>query len=402
MRSSTPTRAQRPASPPSAGASPPCARSCARWTERTPAGSRPWPTTWSKNPCGSSGATAGPTTSATGAWITCWRAEPTSRCSCSTPRCIRTRRAVLKVHSHRGGREVCGRWQGLGKEGPCAHGHAVSPRLCRPDRLRGKGQPDRHGLPRGGRLRGTRADHRLLPLHRARLPTGTGSGAAEARGRKRLLATVPVGSATGRFRRPAQARLRAAQGRPRPVHGQRDALQHAQARRTRAGGRTGRARAGAGAPALCLLPAPGRAQRSPVTGRWGPSRGRACGLNPEHNPPMNLSTQYLGLKLENPLVIGASPFCDSVDSACRLQEAGAAAVVMRSLFEEQIESEIRALAHHIESPAESNAEATSYFPNFSEYQLAPDQYLRQIEALKRAISIPVIGSLNGARLGADD
>jgi dihydroorotate dehydrogenase (fumarate) len=114
---------------------------------------------------------------------------------------------------------------------------------------------------------------------------------------------------------------------------------------------------------------------------------------------MNLSTQYLGLKLENPLVIGASPFCDSVDSACRLQEAGAAAVVMRSLFEEQIESEIRALAHHIESPAESNAEATSYFPNFSEYQLAPDQYLRQIEALKRAISIPVIGSLNGARLG---
>src|ERR1039457_4093927 len=114
---------------------------------------------------------------------------------------------------------------------------------------------------------------------------------------------------------------------------------------------------------------------------------------------MNLSTQYLGLKLENPLVIGASPFCDSVDSACRLQEAGAAAVVMRSLFEEQIESEIRALAHHIESPAESNAEANSYFPNFSEYQLAPDQYLRQIEGLKKALTIPVIASLNGARPG---
>ena len=75
---------------------------------------------------------------------------------------------------------------------------------------------------------------------------------------------------------------------------------------------------------------------------------------------------------------------------------------MRSLFEEQIEAEIRALAHHVESPAESYAEATSYFPNFSEYQLAPDQYLRQIEALKKALSIPVIASLNGARLGRLD
>jgi dihydroorotate dehydrogenase (fumarate) len=114
---------------------------------------------------------------------------------------------------------------------------------------------------------------------------------------------------------------------------------------------------------------------------------------------MNLTTQYLGLKLENPLVIGASPFCDSIESACRLQDSGAAAVVMRSLFEEQIEAEIRALAHNIESPAESNAEATSYFPNFSEYQLAPEQYLRQIESLKKALTIPVIGSLNGAQLG---
>jgi dihydroorotate dehydrogenase (fumarate) len=114
---------------------------------------------------------------------------------------------------------------------------------------------------------------------------------------------------------------------------------------------------------------------------------------------MNLAPNYLGLKLENPLVVGASPFCDTVKSACLLQESGAAAVVMRSLFEEQIEAEIRALAHHVESPAESYAEATSYFPNFSEYQLAPHQYLKQIEALKKALTIPVIASLNGARLG---
>jgi dihydroorotate dehydrogenase (fumarate) len=114
---------------------------------------------------------------------------------------------------------------------------------------------------------------------------------------------------------------------------------------------------------------------------------------------MNLATEYLGLKLENPLVVGASPFCDSVNSARLLQDSGAAAVVMRSLFEEQIEAEIGAMVRHVESPAESFAEATSYFPNFSEYQLAPVQYLRQIEGLKRALSIPVIASLNGARLG---
>ncbi len=114
---------------------------------------------------------------------------------------------------------------------------------------------------------------------------------------------------------------------------------------------------------------------------------------------MNLTTQYLGLSLANPLVIGASPFCDSVQTARELQDAGAAAVVMRSLFEEQIEAEIRALAHQVESTSDSYAEATSYFPNFSEYQLAPDQYLRQIEALKGALTIPVIASLNGARTG---
>lgn len=114
---------------------------------------------------------------------------------------------------------------------------------------------------------------------------------------------------------------------------------------------------------------------------------------------MNLSTKYLGLKLINPLIVGASPFCDSIDSASRLQDAGASALVMRSLFEEQIESETLALARQVESPAESHPEATSYFPNYSEYQLGPDQYLRQLEGLKKALSIPVIASINGARMG---
>jgi dihydroorotate dehydrogenase (fumarate) len=114
---------------------------------------------------------------------------------------------------------------------------------------------------------------------------------------------------------------------------------------------------------------------------------------------MNLTTNYLGLKLENPLVVGASPFCDNVATARQLQDAGAAAIVMRSLFEEQIDAEQRALIHHVETSAESTAEATSFFPGFSEYQLTPDHYLRQIGHLKASVTIPVIASLNGCRPG---
>ncbi len=114
---------------------------------------------------------------------------------------------------------------------------------------------------------------------------------------------------------------------------------------------------------------------------------------------MNLTTKYLGLTLENPLVVGASPFCDNTAVARQLQDAGAAAIVMRSLFEEQIDAEQEALVHHVETPAESTAEATSYFPAFSEYQLTPDHYLRQIEHLKASLTIPVIASLNGCRPG---
>ncbi len=114
---------------------------------------------------------------------------------------------------------------------------------------------------------------------------------------------------------------------------------------------------------------------------------------------MNLTTQYLGLTLKNPLVVGASPFCDDVTMAQRLEEAGAAAVTMHSLFEEQIDAEQLALTRHVDATAESHAEATSYFPAHSEYQLSPDQYLLQILRLKKALSIPVIASLNGSRPG---
>lgn len=114
---------------------------------------------------------------------------------------------------------------------------------------------------------------------------------------------------------------------------------------------------------------------------------------------MLLATTYLGLKIRNPIVVGASPFADNLHSAIQLQDAGAGAITMRSLFEEQIDLEQRALTHHVETTADSHAEATSYFPHYEEYQLTPDHYLRQIERLKATLSIPVIASLNGARMG---
>jgi dihydroorotate dehydrogenase (fumarate) len=114
---------------------------------------------------------------------------------------------------------------------------------------------------------------------------------------------------------------------------------------------------------------------------------------------MNLATTYLGLKLRNPLIVGASPFGDNIDAAVQLQDAGAAALVMRSLFEEQIDAEQKALIYLLELSADSTPEASSYFPHYEEYQLTPDHYLKQLALLKSALTIPVIASLNGYRPG---
>jgi dihydroorotate dehydrogenase (fumarate) len=111
---------------------------------------------------------------------------------------------------------------------------------------------------------------------------------------------------------------------------------------------------------------------------------------------MNLSTHYLGLRLRNPFVVGASPFCDDVYVARKLQDAGAAAVIMRSLFEEQLEMPLR----HVSLPAVEGSEAGDEFPEFADYQLAPAHYLRQVEHLKKTLTIPVIASLNGRQTGA--
>lgn len=114
---------------------------------------------------------------------------------------------------------------------------------------------------------------------------------------------------------------------------------------------------------------------------------------------MNLSTDYLGLTLRNPLVVGASPCCDDLDLCRRLEDAGASALVMHSLFEEQVELEENARHQLLDGISESHAEATNYFPHYEDYSLTPDLYLRQLARLKSALGIPVIASLNGYRAG---
>lgn len=114
---------------------------------------------------------------------------------------------------------------------------------------------------------------------------------------------------------------------------------------------------------------------------------------------MNLSTDYLGLKLRNPLIIGASPCCDDIDLCRRLEDGGAAALVMHSLFEEQVEFEENARYQLLDGIAESHAEASDYFPHYDDYSLTPDLYIRRLSQLKAALSIPVIASLNGHRPG---
>ncbi len=114
---------------------------------------------------------------------------------------------------------------------------------------------------------------------------------------------------------------------------------------------------------------------------------------------MDLTTNYLGLTLRNPVMPGASPLVDDLDNVRRLEDAGAAAIVMHSLFEEQITNDQLAEFAHTEHPAESFSEATSYFPRMEDYALGPDRYLERIAEIKRMVGIPVIASLNGISPG---
>jgi len=114
---------------------------------------------------------------------------------------------------------------------------------------------------------------------------------------------------------------------------------------------------------------------------------------------MNLSTEYLGMMLSHPLVAGASPLADDLDGVRRLEDAGAAAIVLRSLFEEQITREQMSEHVHLDSHGESFAEAASYFPSPHAFALGPFQYLEHVRRAKEAVRIPVMASLNGATPG---
>jgi dihydroorotate dehydrogenase (fumarate) len=113
----------------------------------------------------------------------------------------------------------------------------------------------------------------------------------------------------------------------------------------------------------------------------------------------DLSTTYLGLPLRNPLICSSSPLCQDLDSLRRMEDAGAAAVVLHSLFEEQIEREGEDLEHCLGHATESSAESLSCFPDMGEYNLGPDGYLEHIREARAILKIPVIASLNGATRG---
>jgi dihydroorotate dehydrogenase (fumarate) len=114
---------------------------------------------------------------------------------------------------------------------------------------------------------------------------------------------------------------------------------------------------------------------------------------------IDLSTNYLGLKLKNPLVASSSPMCGDIGNIRRLEDAGAAAVVLQSLFEEQIEHESDELDRYIDAASEVGAESTTHFPELQHRVMGPETYLAHIVKCKQAVKIPVIASLNGTSLG---
>jgi len=114
---------------------------------------------------------------------------------------------------------------------------------------------------------------------------------------------------------------------------------------------------------------------------------------------MDLTTNYLGLKLRSPLVVSASPLSEEVDNIKRMEDAGAAAVVLYSLFEEQLRQDRLEMNQNLQQGTESFAESLTYFPEPNEFKLGPEEYLKHIAAAKKATRIPIIASLNGSSAG---
>jgi dihydroorotate dehydrogenase (fumarate) len=114
---------------------------------------------------------------------------------------------------------------------------------------------------------------------------------------------------------------------------------------------------------------------------------------------MDLTTTYMGMTLKNPIVPSSSPLSENLDNIRRMEDAGAGALVMYSLFEEQITLESHQLDHYLNYGIETFPEALSYFPEMESYKVGPDQYLERVQRAKAAVNIPIIGSLNGVSTG---
>jgi dihydroorotate dehydrogenase (fumarate) len=113
----------------------------------------------------------------------------------------------------------------------------------------------------------------------------------------------------------------------------------------------------------------------------------------------DLTTSYLGLTLKNPLVVSPSPLCQELGSIRQMEDAGASAVILHSLFEEQLTAESHDLDHFLTHGTDSFAEALSYYPDLGNYKLGPDAYLEHVRKAKAAVKIPIVGSLNGVSTG---
>jgi len=114
---------------------------------------------------------------------------------------------------------------------------------------------------------------------------------------------------------------------------------------------------------------------------------------------IDLTTKYLGFKLPNPLVVSASPLSDDLGNIRRMEDCGASAIVLTSLFEEQIHVESNTLDTFLQQGTESFAESLTYFPDMTGYNLGPEGYLEHLRRAKQAVSVPIIGSLNGSSTG---
>ena len=114
---------------------------------------------------------------------------------------------------------------------------------------------------------------------------------------------------------------------------------------------------------------------------------------------INFSTQYLGLKLSGPVVVSSTPLSENIDNVRRMEDAGASAIVLTSLFEEQLELESKALDDDLSRGTESFAESLGYLPDLDDYRMTHEVYLEHLRRAKEAVRIPILGSLNGATTG---